>query len=86
MATKLRSLLVTGPVTVPLSSGATVRLSPGEVSEELPDAEVANNSRIEGLRQRGVIEVETTESEQEKAESEKPGPEKKERKSPARPE
>ncbi len=45
------------PVLFLLASGDTVRLSPGETSDELPDVEVTANSKVEKLRSRGVIGV-----------------------------
>jgi len=59
MAVRIRSLVTTGPVLVPLATGTTVRLSPGQASDELPDVEVADNAKVDKLRQRGVIDVET---------------------------
>jgi len=59
MAIRIKSLLVTGPVMVPLNSGVTVRLSPGQSSAELADVEVADNPKVDKLLGRGVIEVET---------------------------
>jgi hypothetical protein len=60
MPTRIRSLLASGPVTVPLNTGAVVRLSPGQLSDELQDVEVAGNAKVEKLRQQRVIAVETT--------------------------
>ena len=59
MAVRIRSLLVSGPIIVPLSTGRNVRLSPGQSSAELHDVEVANNAKVDKLRRQGVIEVET---------------------------
>jgi len=59
MAVRIRSLITSGPVLVPLSTGATVRLSPGQVTDDLPDVEVANNAKVEKLRRQGLIGVET---------------------------
>lgn len=59
MAVKIKSLLTSGPVTVPLTTGSTVRLSPGQVSRELPDVAVADNAKVDKLRRLGVIDVET---------------------------
>jgi hypothetical protein len=59
MAVRIRSLITSAPITVPLASGTTVRLSPGQVSPELPDAEVAENTKVATLRDRGLISVET---------------------------
>jgi hypothetical protein len=59
MAIRIKSLLVSGPVTVPLNSGVTVRLSPGQSSAELADVEAADNPKVDKLLARGAIEVET---------------------------
>lgn len=59
MAIRIRSLLVSGPVVIPLNSGATVRLSPGQTSDELADVEVADSAKVAKLAGRGVIAVET---------------------------
>ena len=61
MAVRIRSLATTGPILVPLSTGTAVRLSPGQVSRVLPPVEVANNAKVEKLRQQGLIDVETVE-------------------------
>ncbi|MFJ9036637.1 hypothetical protein ACIRF8_08605 [Streptomyces sp. NPDC102406] len=66
------------PVMVELASGSAVRLSPGEVSRELPDAEVAGSAKVEKLRAQRVIVVEdvpaqTTEEVAQEPES-APGP------------
>jgi hypothetical protein len=45
---------------VPLASGSNLRLAPGQASDELPDAEVTNNARIDELQRRGAIEVTRT--------------------------
>lgn len=58
MAIRIKSLLVSGPVMVPLNSGLTVRLSPGQTSAELADVEAADNPKVDKLRGRGAIEVE----------------------------
>ena len=59
MAIKIRSLLTSGPVWVPLTTGSSVRLSPGQTSAELPDVAMAGNAKADQLRQLGVIDVET---------------------------
>lgn len=59
MAIRIKSLLVSGPVVIPLNSGATVRLSPGQTSDELADVEVADSAKVAKLAGRGVIAVET---------------------------
>jgi hypothetical protein len=58
MAVRIRSLLVSGPLVVPLSGGGSARLSPGEATDELPDVEVMNNPKVDKLRQRRLIDVE----------------------------
>jgi hypothetical protein len=59
MAVRIRSLVNSTPVLVPLSTGTTLRLSPGQVSDLLPDVEVANNPKVEKLRRQGQIDVES---------------------------
>ena len=61
MPVKISNLLASGPVLVPLNTGTTLHLSPGETSQELPDVEVADNAKIEKLLARGVINVERLE-------------------------
>ena len=57
MVVRIRSLLTSGPLVVPLSSGASVRLSPGSATDALADVEVANNAKVDKLRDRRLIEV-----------------------------
>ena len=57
MSVRIRSLAASGPVWVPLSSGMTVRLSPGQISGLLPDVAVANNAKVDKLRRQGLIDV-----------------------------
>jgi len=57
MAVKIRNMATSGPVVVPLSSGTTLRLAPGQVSDDLPDVEVANNAKVDKLQRQGVIDV-----------------------------
>jgi hypothetical protein len=59
MAITIRSLLTSGPVWVPLTTGSSVRLSPGQTSGELPDVVMAGNAQADRLRELGVIDVET---------------------------
>lgn len=59
MAVRIRSLVTSGPVLIPLSSGLTLRLSPGQVSDDLPDVEVANNAKVDKLQRQGMIDVAT---------------------------
>jgi len=58
MAVRIRSLATSGPVVVPLTSGGTVRLSPGAASEELAEVEVTDNAKLEKLRRRRMVDVE----------------------------
>jgi len=58
MAVRIRSLAVSGPLHVPLMTGGTERLEPGEVSRQLSDVEVARNARVDKLRERRLIAVE----------------------------
>jgi hypothetical protein len=64
MAIRIKSLLVSGPVVIPLNSGATVRLSPGQTSDELPDVEVTDSQKVAKLTGRGVIAVETDDADE----------------------
>lgn len=73
MAIRIKSLLVSGPVVVPLNSGATVRLSPGQTSGELPDVEVADSQKVAKLAGRGVIAVETDDGDRDTEPEEKTG-------------
>lgn len=75
MAVRIRSLLVTGPLLVPLSSGGSVRLSPGEVTDELADVEVTNNAKVDKLRERRLIDVESIGEEDVPEPDEEPGSE-----------
>jgi hypothetical protein len=59
MTVIIKSLLTSGPVVVPLATGGAVRLSPGQVSPELPDAAVAENAKVDKLLRLGVIGVDT---------------------------
>lgn len=45
-------------VLVPLNSGRTLRLSPGQTSGELPDVEVQNNPKVDKLVRQHTIAVE----------------------------
>lgn len=75
MAVRIRSLLVSGPLMVPLSGGGSVRLSPGEVTGELSDVEVMDNAKVDKLRERRLIQVEQVDGDQDQAEGEPPEPE-----------
>jgi hypothetical protein len=59
MAVRLTSLLVSGPIAVPLSSGGNVHLLPGQSSDVLPDVEVADNAKVDKLVRRNMLRVET---------------------------
>ncbi|MGH3901557.1 MAG: hypothetical protein ACRDTA_25545 [Pseudonocardiaceae bacterium] len=61
MPVKITNLLTSRPIVVPLTTGATLRLSPGQTSEELADVEVKNNAKVDKLQEQGVIEVGDTE-------------------------
>jgi hypothetical protein len=50
--------LAARPVVVNLNGGAAVRLSPGQASGELPDAEVDGNPKVDKLREQRLITVE----------------------------
>jgi hypothetical protein len=60
MTVRIRSLVVSGPLFVPLSGGGTLRLSPGQMTDELPDVEVADNAKVDKLRAQGLIDVEAS--------------------------
>lgn len=68
MAVRIRSLLVSGPIVVPLSTGRNVRLSPGQSSAHLHDVEVTGNAKVDKLRRQGAIEVESVDESEEGAE------------------
>ena len=69
MTVRITSLLASGPITVPLLSGATLWLTPGEVSPDLPDVEVSGNAKVAALEERGLIGVETVRATRSKSES-----------------
>jgi len=58
MAVTITNLRASGPVLVPLTTGGTVRLSPGQQSEPLPDVAVADNAKVDKLQRLGLIGVE----------------------------
>ena len=68
MAVRIRNLAGAGPLYVRLTSGRSVRLSPGGASEELEDVELAGNAKIDRLRERGLIDVEQIPADQPAAE------------------
>lgn len=49
--------LTGNPVHLVLASGETLRISPGSVSEEVPDVEVTGSANVDRLVTRGVIAV-----------------------------
>ncbi len=55
--------LTSRPMLVPLNSGETLRLSPRQTSQELAEAEVNDNLKINRLRGRHAIAVEQIEKE-----------------------
>jgi hypothetical protein len=57
MVVRIRNLLTAGPLLVPLNSGATVRLSPGQLSDDLHEVEVIGNEKIDKLRRQRVLDV-----------------------------
>jgi hypothetical protein len=59
MVVRIKSLLVVGPLLVPLNSGGTVRLSPGQESGDLAEMEIADNTKVDKLLQRRAIEIVT---------------------------
>ena len=56
---RIRSLLTSAPVVVPLNGGGSLRLSPGATAEDVLDSEVTGNAKVDRLQREGVIEVET---------------------------
>jgi hypothetical protein len=59
--------LTSRPVSISLSSGTTLRLSPGQTSGKLRDVEIENNPKIDKLQEQRMIEV--TQTQQNKAEA-----------------
>ncbi|GAA2623948.1 hypothetical protein [Paractinoplanes durhamensis] len=57
MPVTITNLQSAGPLHVPLASGRTLRLSPGQTSAEIPDVEVDDNDAVERLRNGGLVEV-----------------------------
>lgn len=45
------------PLLIRLSSGRTLRLSPGGSSEKLHDREAENNPKVDKLRRQGLLDV-----------------------------
>jgi hypothetical protein len=63
--------LSSSPLLLRLTSGATLRLSPGSASEALADVEVQKNPKVDRLRDQRVILVEPATGE--RAEAATPG-------------
>jgi hypothetical protein len=57
MTIRIKSLLSSGPLWVPLTSGTELRLAPGQVSQEMPGTEVQENQAVDSLVGRGMIEI-----------------------------
>ena len=49
--------LTSRPLLIALNSGASLRLSPGEVADKVPDVELKNNSKIDKLVGQRAIAV-----------------------------
>jgi hypothetical protein len=49
--------LTSNPVHLVLASGATLRISPGAISEEVPDVEVTGSANVGRLVARGALVV-----------------------------
>ncbi|MBC8075536.1 MAG: hypothetical protein H7Y32_05625 [Chloroflexales bacterium] len=47
------------PVLLSLNSGTALHLAPGTTSEELPEAEVDNNPKVQKLREQRIVAVHT---------------------------
>lgn len=72
MPVKITNLLTSRPIVVPLTTGTTLRLSPGQTSEELADVEVESNAKVDKLQEQGVIEVGDTEEAKDEAAAAEP--------------
>jgi len=57
MGVRITSLVSSGPLWIALTSGEQLRLAPGQTSEERPDVDVQDNSAVDSLVERGMIEV-----------------------------
>lgn len=57
MSIRIRSLHSAGPLWVPLTGGTSLRLAPGQVSQEFAEVEVEDNQSVDSLVSRGMIEV-----------------------------
>jgi hypothetical protein len=58
MTVRIRSLVTSGPLLVPLSSGSCLRLSPGEVTDALAEVDITSNAKVDKLTERRLINVE----------------------------
>jgi hypothetical protein len=56
MPSQIRSLLSWGPLWLPLKGG-DLRLTPGELSPEIADADIQDNKVVEKLSKSGMIQV-----------------------------
>jgi hypothetical protein len=57
MGVRITSLVSSGPLWIALTSGEQLRLAPGQTSGERPDVDVQDNSAVDSLVERGMIEV-----------------------------
>ena len=57
MPIRITSLIGSGPLWITLTSGAQLRLEPGQTSQERPDVDVQDNPSVASLVSRGLIEV-----------------------------
>ena len=57
MPIRITSLIGSGPLWITLTSGAQLRLEPGQTSQERPDVDVQDNASVASLVRRGLIEV-----------------------------
>ncbi|MBH0775561.1 hypothetical protein [Nocardia bovistercoris] len=58
MPIRIKSLATAGPLWITLTDGAHLRLSPGEVSDELGDLDGRRNPVVEALVRDGLVAVE----------------------------
>jgi len=59
MPIKIKNL-TSRPLLISLSSGTTLRLSPGQTSGKLQEADIRNNPKIDKLHEQQMIEVTQT--------------------------
>jgi hypothetical protein len=57
MPITITSLQLSGPLVIPLASGASLRLAPGATSAPLAEADIVGNPKIEKLTAQGAIAV-----------------------------